>query len=165
MSGFKILYIEDNKKDFLDIKHFLEATNFQVLPAEDNFKSFLDLVKSYLMENSDETKENLRSYLLDIIPNVVIIDLSLGVNEYAFGDKVQRDILMKTPDLKNIPVVYLSGATGKGLPLDANTRYVFKDRGPSGYDKETTFLDLLGEINTLLPGSKSKLGKKIDDNF
>jgi len=163
-----IYYLEDIEKHFDALTTLLRSKGFTTYPEKNNWPSELNEFTKFIQEQaSSEKKKKLEEIILKYNPDLLIIDISLGVDEAGDGEDVYRNFIMKSKDLRLLPVIYLTIVGKRVITLYSSTKHVLKILKKFGeLDVEAMEDELLKNISELLkPASEKSIWGKIIDSI
>lgn len=153
-----IYYIEDVKQHFDSLSLLLKDNGYNVCPAEENWSSELNSFVEFIHDqSSNDKKKKLEEIFLKYEPDLIIIDVSLGVDASGDGEDIYRNFLLKSETLRAIPVIYLTIVGKRAITLYNKTRHISKVlKKLNELDTEAIKAELLKNISDLLKPSTDK---------
>lgn len=153
-----IYYIEDIKNHFDSLSLLLNDNGYNVCPSSENWDNEIKIFIEFINEQSNiDKKEKLRQLFFNYKPDLIIIDVDLGVNYSGDGEDIYRNFILKSEDFRSIPVIYLTKVGKSSITLYNKTRHVPKVLKKLGeLDTDEIKTELLEKILELLKPSSGK---------
>jgi len=154
---YKIYYIEDLMQHLTSLSALLRENGYTVYPSEDEWSNELNSFLKFIHnQSSNEEKLKLEEIFLKYNPDLLIIDVSLGVDLSGSGEDIYRNFVLKSETFRSIPVIYLTITGKSNIKLYNKTRHVLKVLDSQNLDVEAIKKDLLDNISDLLRTSNNK---------
>ena len=162
-----IYYIEDLLQHFESLSLLLKDNGFNVFPKDQEWSAELNSFIEFLHDQSStDKKKKLEEIFLKYKPDLIIIDVDLGVKASGDGEHVYKNFLLKSENWHSTPVIYLT-YIGKGnITLYNKTRHVSKVlKKLNELDTDAIKKDLLEKISELIHPPKKGFGDSIIDSI